>query len=236
MVFLRLLSIAAIAAYASTCAADVLSSNPVAGTSWVIGRPAEIRWRLSSPTAKNDTATIFLVGGDHTAYTRLETLATSVVLGTHKLIIPKVPNISCGDSCALEFWLDGEGRVGDFYSHSFAISVTGVVTISATSGIIADKSAPGKTYALALLKAENLDCDANVSILLVSVFAFSAPASGGMNPNGATPNGPISLVQNAAKGAQSTNQTSAAKLDTPALVATIAASLVVSALSMTWVL
>ncbi|KAG0031594.1 hypothetical protein BGZ81_000940 [Podila clonocystis] len=205
MVLLRLFSIVAIAAYASTCAADVLSSNPVAGTSWVIGRPAEIRWRLSSPTAKNDTATIFLVGGDHTAYTRLETLATSVVLGTHKHIIPKVPNVSCGDSCALEFWLDGEGKVGDFYSHSFAISVTGVVTISATSGIIADKSAP-------------------------------VPVSGGMTPNGATPNGPISLVQNTAKGAQSTNQTSAAKLDTPALVATIAASLVVSALSMTWVL
>lgn len=56
-----------------------------------------------------------------------------------------------------------------------------------------------------------------------------------MTPNGATPNGPITLVQNAAKGSQPETQTSAAQLDTPALVATIAASLVVSALSMTWI-
>ncbi|KAG0093261.1 hypothetical protein BGZ93_005617 [Podila epicladia] len=205
MVSLRLFSIAAVAAYASTCAADVWSSNPVADTHWVIGSSAEIRWRLSSPTAKEHTATIFLVGGDHTAYTRLETLAKSVVLGSHKLTILKVPNVSCGSSCALEFLLDGDATVRDFYSHNFTISATGVATASATSGIVADKSAP-------------------------------VPVSGGMTPNGATPNGPITLVQNAAKGAQSATQTSAAQLNTPALVATIAASLVASALSMTWVL
>ncbi|KAG0361730.1 hypothetical protein BG005_007436 [Podila minutissima] len=204
MVSLRLFSIAAVVAYASTCAADVLSSNPVADTHWVIGSSTEIRWRLSSPTAKSDTATIFLVGGDYTAYARLETLAKSVVLGTHKLTIPKVPNVSCGNSCAIEFWLDGEAIGRDFYSHNFTISATGVTTTSATSSIVADKSAP-------------------------------VPVSGGMTPNGATPNGPITLVQNAAKGSQPETQTSAAQLDTPALVATIAASLVVSALSMTWI-
>jgi hypothetical protein len=32
-------------------------------TRWVIGSSAEIHWRLSTPTAKNSTATIFLVGG-----------------------------------------------------------------------------------------------------------------------------------------------------------------------------
>lgn len=54
-----------------------------------------------------------------------------------------------------------------------------------------------------------------------------------MTPNGATPNGPITMVQNAAKANQ---HSAAAQLDTPALVATIAASLVMSALSMTLVL
>ncbi|KAF9310405.1 hypothetical protein BG003_008574 [Podila horticola] len=142
---------------------------------------------------------------DPTAYRRLATLGKSIVLGTHKLTIPKIPNVSCGNTCAIEFFVDMEGDEKDFYSHPFTISATGVATISATSGIIADKSAP-------------------------------VPLSGGMTPNGATPDGPITLVQNAAKGAQSVNHSSAAQLDTPALVATIAASLVVSALSMTWVL
>ncbi|KAI9235105.1 MAG: hypothetical protein BYD32DRAFT_489168 [Podila humilis] len=201
MVSLRLFSIAAVVAYASTCAAEILSSHPIDTTHWVIGSSVEIRWRLSSPTAKEDTATIYLVGGDYTAYKRLETLAKSIVLGEHTLVIPKVPNVSCGSSCAIEFWLDREVPVRDFYSHNFTISATASVAITAaTSGIVTDKS---------------------------------APVSEGMTPNGATPNGPITLVQNAAKANQ---PSAAAHLDTPGLVATIAASLVMTALSMTWVL
>jgi len=37
-------------------------------THWIIGRSAEIRWRLSAPTAKEDTATIYLVGGGKKQY------------------------------------------------------------------------------------------------------------------------------------------------------------------------
>ncbi|KAG0345118.1 hypothetical protein BG004_003949 [Podila humilis] len=209
MVSTRLMSMAALVAYASTCAAEVSTSIPVASTRWVIGEPAEIRWRLSSPISKEDTATIYLVGGDYTAYTRLETLVKSIRLGEHKLKIPKVPNVQCGGSCAIEFLLDRNITPRDFYSHNFTISATATTTTtastvpvtSATSGIVADKSAP-------------------------------VPVPRG---NGATPNGPITLVQNAAKGAQSENQTSSSP-NTFATSGTIAAGLVMTALSMTWLL
>ncbi|KAF9427266.1 hypothetical protein BGZ94_005217 [Podila epigama] len=182
MISTRLCSFAIVVstAFVSTCMADIWATNPTATTQWVIGKPAEIRWRLTSPTAKTDTATIYLVGGDYTAYQRIEILAKGVVLGTHKLTIPKVPKVSCQSSCALEFWLDGEGMTGDYYSHNFTISATAapLATASATSGIMTDKSAPD--------------------------------ATSGAGANGVTPNGPIALVQNAAKGAQPKQEVNAA--------------------------
>ncbi|KAF9960990.1 hypothetical protein BGZ72_005293 [Mortierella alpina] len=124
----RTLGLAAVLAYSSTCFAAVWSTDPVAETHWKIGAPADIHWKLNSPTSKADNATIYLVGGDYTAYKRLATLGKDVVLGTHKLTVPKVPDVACGASCALEFVIESGPGIGDFYSHNFTISTTGMAT------------------------------------------------------------------------------------------------------------
>ncbi|KAI7824385.1 hypothetical protein BC939DRAFT_528581 [Gamsiella multidivaricata] len=153
-------------AYTSTCLADVWSTDPTATTHWKIGSSAEIHWRLSAPTSKQDVVTIFLVGGDPAAYKRLGTLGKDVVLGDHKLTVSKVPNVSCGSSCALEFWIaDGPGR-GDYYTHTFTISTEGVAAANGTAAAIA------------------------------------IVPTGSTSQDAATPSGPITLVQNTAKGAQ----------------------------------
>ncbi|KAF9930726.1 hypothetical protein FBU30_000104 [Linnemannia zychae] len=156
----------------STTNAAVLSSNPTAITLWKIGSPAQIRWRLTSPTPKNHVATIYIVGGDYTAYKRLATLGTNVELGKHTLDIPKVPDVNCLDTCAIEFVVtDEDGNVkedpNDFYSHSFTISSTGEA--GPASAAVADKS---------------------------------SPVAAGSVQNAATPSGPVTLIQNAAKGTQ----------------------------------
>ncbi|KAF9931708.1 hypothetical protein BGZ75_000181 [Mortierella antarctica] len=122
----RTLGLIAVLAYSTTCLAAVWSTDPVAETRWKIGAPADIHWKLNSPTSKADNATIYLVGGDYTAYKRLATLGKGITLGTHKLTVPKVPNVDCGASCALEFVIDSGPGIGDFYSHNFTISATGM--------------------------------------------------------------------------------------------------------------
>ncbi|KAG0196327.1 hypothetical protein BGX28_010295 [Mortierella sp. GBA30] len=138
---IRTLTLLTVLAYSSKCLADVWSTDPVAETYWKIGAPAEIHWTLQSPTSKAQVATIFLVGGDYTAYKRLETLGKDIVLGTHKLFLSKVPNVDCGSSCAIEFLLDKDK--GDYYTHNFTISATGAAAASTS-----DKSASssGKFY------------------------------------------------------------------------------------------
>ncbi|KAG0242269.1 hypothetical protein B0O80DRAFT_499454 [Mortierella sp. GBAus27b] len=143
--FTRALSFATVLAYASTSLADVWISHPIADTQWKIGAPAEIRWRLTSPTSKQDVATVYLVGGDYTAYKRLETLGKDVVLGDHKLAIPKVPSVDCGSSCAVEFWInDGPGK-GDHYSHTFTLSNSGAAPANSSTSASGTKSTPGGT-------------------------------------------------------------------------------------------
>ncbi|KAF9964386.1 hypothetical protein BGZ70_006547 [Mortierella alpina] len=122
----RTLGLIAVLTYSTTCLAAVWSTDPVAETHWKIGAPADIHWKLNSPTSKKDNATIYLVGGDYTAYKRLATLGKGVVLGTHKLTVPKVPEVDCGASCALEFVIESGPGMGDFYSHNFTISTTGL--------------------------------------------------------------------------------------------------------------
>ncbi|KAF9986853.1 hypothetical protein BGZ65_005977 [Modicella reniformis] len=127
-------------AYISTCLADVWITGPIADTHWKIGAPAEVRWRLTSSTARQEVATVYLVGGDPMAYKRLETLGKDVVLGGHKLVIPKVPNVECGSSCAIEFWVNEKSGKGDYYSHCFNISITGAVAPTSITGDTGDKS------------------------------------------------------------------------------------------------
>ncbi|KAK3829027.1 MAG: hypothetical protein J3Q66DRAFT_410538 [Benniella sp.] len=145
----RALSLLTVLAYTSTCLADVWVTGPIADTHWKVGSPAEIRWRLTSPTSKQDVATVYLVGGDYTAYKRLETLGKDVVLGHHKLVIPKVPTADCGSSCAIEFVIkDGPGK-GDYYSQSLILSTLSVSgsasSTSATTSASGGKSPSGST-------------------------------------------------------------------------------------------
>ncbi|KAF9109897.1 hypothetical protein BGX27_007019 [Mortierella sp. AM989] len=132
----RAFTLLAVLAYTTTCVADVWMSNPTAGkklfhTQWTIGTPARIKWRLTSPTSKEDVANIYLVGGDYKAYKRIKTLGEGIVLGSHKLDIPKVPNVDCMSSCAIEIWIgSGQGK-GDFYSHNFTIAIHGATSNSA---------------------------------------------------------------------------------------------------------
>ncbi|KAF9127072.1 hypothetical protein BGW39_006111 [Mortierella sp. 14UC] len=189
---------------ASTAYANVLSSNPTAVTHWKIGSSTQIRWRLSRPTAKDDIATIYLVGGDPAAYKRLETLATNVRLGDHTLDIPKVSEADCLDTCAIEFVVhnkDGKTVKGDHYSHVFSITTSGEALPA--SAAVADKS---------------------------------APVVAGSNQNAATPNGPITLIQNAARGAQphgtdSSSRASVARLGAQGMAAMVVAA-AVSVISM----
>ncbi|OAQ30614.1 hypothetical protein K457DRAFT_124966 [Linnemannia elongata AG-77] len=186
-------------ALASTISAAVLSSDPTADTRWKIGAPTKIRWRLSSPTPKDHLVTVYIVGGDPTAYKRYEPpLLSDTETGKHTWDIAKVPNVDCLDTCALEFIVyDLDGILqGDFYSHPFVISATG--------------EAPQTTDK-------------------------SAPVVAGSSQNAATPNGPITLIQNAAKGAQPQATTGSAntnnRLGAQGL-ATIAVAAAVSAMGM----
>ncbi|KAF8940619.1 hypothetical protein BGZ58_005578 [Dissophora ornata] len=167
------LSLLAVLAYTSTCIADVWTVDPTANSLWTIGEPVQIRWRLSPPTAKTDIATIFLVGGDSIAYKRLEVLGKDVHLGDHALTVPKVPSVTCGSSCAIEILIENGPGKGDYYTHNFTISAA-AGGASAASSSAADKST-----------------------------TVSTPGASGSTQNAATPNGPITIVQNAAKGAQS---------------------------------
>ncbi|KAF9183227.1 hypothetical protein BGZ50_004381 [Haplosporangium sp. Z 11] len=175
--------------FVSTCLADVYIKNPFADTNWKIGKRAEIRWHLTTPTAKTDVATIYLVGGDPKAYKRLVTLEENVILGSHKLTIPSVPDVNCGNTCAIQFMVDGGGF--DYYSHSFTISGTGapssIPSPSPAAVATTDKSGPGKYSSFP------------VDVLTDGlIFASQGSTSGG-----APLNGPITLVQNAAsKGNQ----------------------------------
>ncbi|KAK5821938.1 hypothetical protein F5H01DRAFT_377778 [Linnemannia elongata] len=186
-------------ALASTASAAVLSSDPTADTRWKIGAPIKIRWRLSSPTPKDHFVTVYIVGGDPTAYKRYEPpLLSDTETGKHTWDIAKVPNVDCLDTCALEFIVyDLDGILqGDFYSHPFVISATGEAPQTA------DKS---------------------------------APVVAGSSQNAATPNGPVTLIQNAAKGAQPQATTGSAntnnRLGAQGL-ATIAVAAAVSAMGM----
>ncbi|KAI1321761.1 hypothetical protein EDD11_000037 [Mortierella claussenii] len=138
MIPTRALALFSALAYAATCTADVLCTNPVADTQWQIGGPAVIHWRLNAPTAKTDIATIYLVGGNSSAYQRIETLGKNVVLGEHKWTIPKVSATTCGSTCAIEFVIESGPGKGDHYSHPFTIAPPGAASAGASS--ITDKS------------------------------------------------------------------------------------------------
>ncbi|KAG0378413.1 hypothetical protein BGX24_003906 [Mortierella sp. AD032] len=131
-------------ALASTAYADVMSSNPTAATHWKFGTSTQIRWRLTSPTSKDDYATIYLVGGNPAAYKRIKALGTKVRLGDHTLDIPEVSDWDCLDTCAIEWVVigeDGTTTKGDHYSHVFSITATGEAPpVSNTT--VADNSAP----------------------------------------------------------------------------------------------
>ncbi|KAG0266464.1 hypothetical protein BG011_002254 [Mortierella polycephala] len=132
--------------FASACQADVYITEPIAETYWKIGKRADIRWSLTAPTAKTDVATIYLVGGEPMAYKRLNTLGENVVLGSHRLIIPSVPDVNCGNTCAIEFLIVDKKL--DYYSHNFTISDTGappsVPSPSPAAVVTTDKAGPGK--------------------------------------------------------------------------------------------
>ncbi|KAG0010830.1 hypothetical protein BGZ80_001149 [Entomortierella chlamydospora] len=114
-------------------------------TLWTAGEPAEIRWQLKPNNSKTDLADITLVGGDYTAYQPIQLLGANVVLGIHKLPITKVPDVSCGSSCALQFFIkDGPGK-GYYYTHNFTIAAPGATPATTTSSDEAATAAPGPT-------------------------------------------------------------------------------------------
>ncbi|KAF9209338.1 hypothetical protein BGZ49_005032 [Haplosporangium sp. Z 27] len=162
----RTLAFMTLLAFASTCVADVNSIDPTAPTRWTIGGNAEIHWTLTSPTAKTDIVDIYLVGGDYAAFKRIADLGKDITLGNHKLVIDKVPDVSCGSTCAIEFVLKSPGQ-GDYYSHNFTIAAAGASTAPASSN---STSLAGKVTSV--------------------------------NPGSTQPNGPTTMLQNTAKGAQ----------------------------------
>ncbi|GJJ70370.1 hypothetical protein EMPS_02719 [Entomortierella parvispora] len=209
---------AALAACTSTVVADVWSTDPVEGTEWKIGAPAKVKWQLKSPTSQTDVATIYLVGGDSTAYKRLATLGENVVLGdhdgihSHNLVIAKVPEVACGSQCAIEFEIASQianKQRGDYYSHPFTISATGDTVAKGTaaaaggSAVVTDKS---------------------------------APIPGGSPQTAATPSGPITHVQNAANATQANSSSSAAASTQQFAIAATLATMTVMITGLTLIL
>ncbi|KAF9356751.1 hypothetical protein BGX26_004813 [Mortierella sp. AD094] len=143
----RGLALLTVLAYTSTCFADVWTTNPTAQTVWTIGEPAEIQWQLKPNNSKADIANITLVGGDYTAYQPILLLGANIVLGIHKLPIAKVPNVSCGSSCALQFLIkDGPGK-GYYYTHNFTIAAPGAAPATTTGSdkVTTPVPVPGST-------------------------------------------------------------------------------------------
>ncbi|KAG0300902.1 hypothetical protein BGZ98_008784 [Dissophora globulifera] len=86
-------------------------------TKWTVGEHTQIRWDLTEPKDAHSKASIYIVGGDSTAFTRLKFLGNVTL--SHNSLKLTVPNVSCESTCAIEYRiLNG---TGDYYSHSFTI-------------------------------------------------------------------------------------------------------------------
>ncbi|KAF9169805.1 hypothetical protein BGX20_009817 [Mortierella sp. AD010] len=80
-----------------------------------------------------------------TCFADVWTTNPTALLGIHKLPITKVPNVSCGSSCALQFFIkDGPGK-GYYYTHNLTIAAPGAIPATTTSSDEAVTAVSGPT-------------------------------------------------------------------------------------------